>query len=153
MLRQFKIMTAILAMALLIAGSGLSYAEVNIPKTAINGILAHQNGLELTEAQVKKLDKFNKDIIEKMIQVKARVDIRKLEVDKLSGDWTKVHGMATDRLINEYYDLLAKLKQLELEAIMKAKGVLTVEQMRHYAELVSIEAMMIKLDSDYFVSY
>jgi hypothetical protein len=146
-------LSAVLAVALLVTAPAMSYADISIPKTAIDDILSYQGSLQLTEAQVSKLNEFNTEIIEEMIQVKARAEIRRGEVEKFSSDWSTVHGTATDQLIKEYYDLLADLKQLELEAIMKARGILTIQQMRQYANLANIEAMRMKLDKDYFAAY
>ena len=150
---RIQILSAVFAVVILVAVPVISQADVSIPKTAIDDILTYQGSLQLTEAQVGKLNKFNSKIIEKMIQVKARADMRKSEVENLSSDWSRVHGTATDQLIKEYYDLLAELKKLELEAIMKARGILTIQQMRHFTQLVSIEAMRIKLDNDYFAAF
>jgi hypothetical protein len=150
--RKFRILI-ILAIGLVIASTGMAYAGPNIPSTAIDNILTYKNGLQLTADQINKLTKYNSRIIDKMIQVRAKVEMRKAEVDKLTSDWSEIHGVAANATIEEYYDYMAKFKQLELEAIMKAKGVLTRQQMRHYTELVSVESMMLKLESEYFASF
>ncbi len=131
-----------------IALPGLGYAQNVIPQTPINKVLENKNGLQLTDSQIKKLTIINKTIINKMIQVRAQAQIRKDEIDKFTSNWYKMHGTAVSQNVKEYYKFLADLKNLELEAIMKSRAILTREQLRKFTQLVSIETMMMKLESE-----
>ena len=143
--------TLIAALALMLAmttaAPGILYADDAIPQTAINKILDHKSGLELTESQLKKLTISNDIIVNKMIQTRAQAQIRKSEIDNFTSNWVSMHSTAVDHIIKEYYKFLADLKALELEAITKARAILTREQLKKYAELASIETMIIKLNS------
>ncbi|MCP4583540.1 MAG: hypothetical protein GY839_18175 [candidate division Zixibacteria bacterium] len=147
MSKKITIVALVFALVMIIASPGLLYAGSKIPQTAINSILDHKTGLELTDSQFKKLSIINNVIIEKMIQTRAQAEIRKMEIDEFTSNWTNMHSTASDHIIKEYYKFLAELKSLELEAITKARAVLTREQLRAYANLSSVEAMIIKLDS------
>jgi len=147
MSKKVTIITLVLMLAMIMVSPGMLNAGDRIPQTAINKILDHKSGLELTDSQLKKLSVINSVIIEKMIQVRTQAEIRKMEIDEFTSNWTNIHSTASDHIIKEYYSFLAKLKSLELEAITKARAVLTREQLKAYANLSSIEAMMIKLDS------
>jgi len=143
---SFLVLAAILVST--IAAPGISFADYKIPQTAINKILEYKTSLELTDSQYKKLGTINNVIIEKMIQVKAQAEIRKTEIDNFTADWTVMNGTAVEYTIKEYYQFLAELKSLELEAIMKAKAVMTREQLKKYADLADIESMIIKVDTE-----
>jgi hypothetical protein len=148
-----KFMSVAVAVMIFIGAAGMAYAGDNIPKTPIDNILTYRTGLGLSGNQVEKLVKFNGRIIDKMMQVRAQACIRKAKIDCLDTDWSDFQSLATIQTINEYYDCLAKCKQLELEAIMKARGVLTVQQMRNYSAMASVEAMMLKLDNALSAAY
>jgi len=140
-------------LVLTIAAPGVSFADYKIPQTAINKILDHKVGLELSDSQCKKLSTINNVIIDKMIQVRAQAEIRKTEIDKFTSDWTIMNGTAVEYTIKEYYQFLAQLKSLELEAIMKAKSILTREQLKSYSDLAEIESMIIKVDTEMAGTY
>ena len=43
---------------------------------------------------------------------------------------------------------MAQLKSLEVEAIMKARAILSRDQLKKFTDLVSIEVMMIRLEKE-----
>ena len=147
MSKKITIIALALMLAMITAAPGILYADNIIPQTAINKVLDHKSGLELTDSQLKKLTIINNIIVEKMIQTRAQAQIRKSEVDDFTSNWVNMHSTACDHIIKEYYKFLADLKTLELEAITKARAILTREQLKRYAELASVEAMIIKLNS------
>ncbi|GEM_PF-1920658 len=129
------------------------FAGNNIPTTAISKVLDYKNGLQLTESQIKKLTIIDRTIVDKMIQIRGQAQIRKMEIDEFTSNWTSMHGTAVNHIIKEYYQFLAKLKELELEAIMKTKAVLTREQLKKFVQLASIEVMIIKLEAELTSTY
>ena len=145
---QARFLVSLIALALVVSVSSVASADYGLISTPIDNILSYKNGLELSENQIAKLEKFNSEIVREMSEVKNQLALRKGEIDRYMADWSKVHGAATDHLITEYYDLQAKLKQLELEAIMKARGVLSLRQMKMFTELATIEALMLDQDPD-----
>ena len=153
MSKKLTVTIAITMFVLIAAFSTLAQAQITIPTTPIDKILKYKNGLGLTDSQIKKLTIINRTIVDKMIQVRAQADIRKLEIDDFTANWANMHGRAVDHNIKEYYKFLADLKTLELEAIMKTKAVLSREQLKKYTELASIESMIIKLDSELAGNY
>lgn len=150
-----KLITAIsiVMLVMVTAAPALLQAQVKIPKTPIDNILNYKNGLELTDSQIKKLTIINRTIIDKMIQTEAQARIRKVEIDEFTSNWTNMHGTAVNHIIKEYYQFMAELKTLELEAIMKTRAILTREQLKRYVELASIESMIIKLDAELAGTY
>ena len=129
------------------------FAGNNIPATAISKVLDYKYGLQLTESQIKKLTIIDRTIVDKMIQIRGKAQIRKMEIDEFTSNWTSIHGTAVNHIIKEYYQFLAKLKELELEAIMKTKAVLTREQIKKFVQLASIEVMIIKLETELASTY
>jgi hypothetical protein len=150
--RQLALNMAAVMIAIIVA-AGTLQAENNIPQTAIDHILAYQTGLSLTETQIVKLTKFNSGIIDDLIQVRGQIEIRRMAIDEIDSDWSNIQTLSIIQMIDEYYDYLAKYKQLELEAIMKARGVLTRNQMLNYSNMVSVEAMIIELEGGYSSAY
>ena len=153
MLKKSAITALAFALALMVAAPAISYAGSNIPTTAINEVLDLQFSLSLTEAQINKLTGYNAKIVDKMIQTRAQAEIRKSEIDEFTSDWSKIHGLATSQLVKEYYGYMADYKELELEAIMRARAVLTREQMRNFIQLASIQNMMMKLETEVAAAY
>jgi hypothetical protein len=153
MFRKASFMSAVIILVLTIASPGISFADDQIPQTAINKILDHKISLQLSDSQCKKLDIINRVIIDKMIQTRAQAEIRKTEIDKFTSNWTVMNSTAVGYNIKEYYQFLAELKSLELEAIMKAKAVLTHDQLKRYSDLADIESMMIKVDAQLADAY
>jgi len=125
----------------------------NVPETPISRILNYKSGLELTDSQIKKLSILDNGVKEKMIQVKAQAEIRKQEINRLTSNWISLNSTACSQLVKEYYGFLADLKVLELEAIMKARSVLTPEQLRKYEELAAIESMIFDLEQKVSLSF
>jgi hypothetical protein len=144
-----RLLNAVFAVVLLsaIVMPGLLYAGGDIPETPITKILNCKAGLQLTDSQIKKLTILDNNIKNQMIQLKCQVQIRKTEIDKFTSNWLNMNGTAVRQLIKEYYNFLAELKMLNINAIMQARGVLTREQLKKYTELVSIEAMIQKMET------
>lgn len=148
MFKKSAIWVPAIMLALFIAAPVVCYAGAVLPSTAINEVLSLKSGLQLTDDQVNKLTGYNNKIIDKMIQVRAQAEIRKTEIDEFTSDWAKLHGTASNYLVKEYYQLMADYKSLELEAIMKARAVLTREQMKSFVQLASIHNMTMKLETE-----
>jgi hypothetical protein len=129
-----------------IAIPALLSADNNIPTTPLTRVLSYKTGLELTDSQVKKLTILDNTIKEKMIQTRAQAQIRKQEIDKFTSNWNMMNGTACCRLVKEYFQFVAELKTLELNAIMQVRAVLTVEQLRKFNELASLESMILDLE-------
>lgn len=140
-------------LAMVTAAPTALLAGNNIPTTAISKVLDYKNGLQLTESQIKKLTIIDRTIVDKMIQIRGQAQIRKMEIDEFTSNWSSMHGTAVNHIIKEYYQYLAKLKELELEAILKTKAVLTREQLKKFVQLASIEVMIIKLETELASTY
>jgi len=138
-------MVAIIAM-FVIAVPAISFAQSNLPTTPIAKVLNYKGGLALTDSQIKKLTILDNTTKEKMIQVKAQAQIRKQEIDKFTGNWDMMNGTACCQLVKEYYQFLAELKTLEINAIMQTRAVLSQDQLRKFTELASLESMILNLE-------
>ena len=148
-----KFLGSLLMLALVVGATTMAHAEMSAVTTPIDNILGYRASLNLSENQIAKLEHFNKELTAEIIKVRAQAEILKGEVDRFTVKWASVNGTAGSHLIDEYYGHLAKLKQLELEAVMKARGVLTVQQMKAYSQLASIDAMIIRMEERYAATY
>lgn len=137
---------AAVIMIFVIAAPALLRAEVILPTTPISKVLNYKGGLALTDSQIKKLTILDTTIKEKMIQAKAQAQIRKQEIDKFTGNWDMMNGTACCQLIKEYFQYMAELKTLEVNAIMQTRAVLSEDQLRKFTELASLESMIIDLE-------
>jgi hypothetical protein len=142
---MIKSMAAVI-MIFVIAAPALLRAEVILPTTPISKVLNYKGGLALTDSQIKKLTILDTTIKEKMIQAKAQAQIRKQEIDKFTGNWDMMNGTACCQLIKEYFQYMAELKTLEVNAIMQTRAVLSEDQLRKFTELASLESMIIDLE-------
>lgn len=140
-------------MAMILLTPVFVFAGKGLPKTPIDNILNYKSGLQLTESQIKKLTIIDRTIVDKMIQVKARAEMQKGKIDEFTSNWSNTNTMSINKTIKEYYKFIAEFKKLELEALIKARQILTKDQLKKYSELVSVETMMLKLDSELAVSY
>ena len=136
-----------------IATPAILWAGGIIPDTPIGKILNYKTGLELTDSQVKKLTILDTTIKEKMIQTMGQAEIRKSEIDKFTSNWRDMNGTACCQLVKEYYQFLSELKMLEVSAIMQARSVLSVEQIKKFSELASIESMLLDLQPSLSLSF
>ena len=146
---MFKITTNFIAAVFFlftIAAPALLWAQGNIPETPITKILNYKTGLQLTDSQIKKLTILDTNIKEKMIQTRGQAQIRKQEIDKFTSNWENMNGTACCQLIKEYFQFMAEMKSHEITAIMQARSVLTPDQIKRYAELASLETMMLDLE-------
>jgi len=149
MLKRLMAILVVLSIALVISAPTMLYAGADIPKTPITQVLGYKTGLNLTDSQIKKLTVINNSIIDKMIQVKSRAQLCKKNVDEYTANWARIQtDPSLQNKIKEYYQCLAELKTLELEAINMAKQVLTQDQLRKYVDLASLESLMLKLEPD-----
>jgi hypothetical protein len=137
---------AAIVVMFVIAMPAILLAQSNLPTTPISKVLNYKGGLALTDSQVKKLTILDNTIKEKMIQVKAQAQLRKQEIDKFTGNWDMMNGTACCQLVKEYYQYLAELKTLEINAIMQSRAVLTEDQLRKFTELASLESMILDLE-------
>jgi hypothetical protein len=139
---------------LVIASPAMMYAQSAHPvRTAIDKIMDYKNGLDLTDAQIAKLAKANTIIIDKINASCKEAELHKMEIDDFTANWASMPTIAVDYTIKEYYDCMARVKSLELEAIMKARAVLSPEQLKRFTELSSIESMMIKVENQLAALY
>jgi len=148
MSKKFIAAASLLLIVMVIAAPAIVNAGNELPKTAIHKILNYKNGLQLTESQIKKLTIINRTIVNKILQARAQAEIRKMEIDEFTSNWCNMHSGAVNQNIKEYYKFLSKIKELELEAIIKAKAVLDNNQLKKYVELASIEALMINMETE-----
>lgn len=149
----FGILTLLM---LTIAAPAMSYADEQKTQdihTAIDQILAYKSGLQLTDSQIHKLELVNKVIVQKMGQIKNEAAIRKTEIDDYTSNWATMHGTAVDYMIKEYYQYMADLKNLELEAIMKARAILNEDQLKKFHDLASIQSLIIRVENELASSY
>lgn len=131
---------------MIVATPAMLWADNNIPSTPITKILNYKTGLELTDSQVKKLTILDNVAKEKMIQTRAQAQIRKQEIDKFTCNWSSMNGTACGQLVKEYYQCVAELKTLEINAIMQARSVLSTEQLKKFNELAALESMVLDLE-------
>ena len=148
MFKKIMMITALMAFVLVIASPVMMSAQEARPYTAIDKILAYKQGLQLTDSQLKQLDRANVAIMARINETRKQAELCKMEIDDFTANWSSTHGTAVDYIIKEYYDYLAELKKLELEAIMKARAILTAEQLKRFTELSSIETMMLRVENE-----
>lgn len=153
---RLAILAIIILLGVSIAAPVILYADEQTPqesRTAIDKILEYKSGLQLTDSQVHKLELVNQVINQKMEEIKRQASIRKTEIDEFTSNWTTMNGTAVEYIIKEYYQFMADLKNLELEAIMKARAVLNDDQLKKFHDLSSIESMIIKVESEFVSRY
>ena len=148
MSKKFIAAASLILIFMVVAAPAIVNAGNELPKTAIHKILNYKNGLQLTESQIKKLTIINRTIVDKILQARAQAEIRKMEIDEFTSNWCNMHSGAVNQNIKEYYKFLSKIKELELDAIIKAKAVLDNNQLKKYVELASIEALMINMETE-----
>ncbi len=136
---------ALIAMFVIVIPA-ISFAQSNLPTTPIAKVLNYKGGLALTDSQIKKLTILDNTTKEKMIQVRAQAQIRKQEIDKFTSNWDMMNGTACCQLVKEYYQFLAELKTLEINAIMQTRAILSQDQLRKFTELASLESMILDLE-------
>ena len=113
----------------------------NLPTTPINKILDYKTGLQLTDTQIKQLSLINNNIINKMLQLNGRAQMCKTQIEAKSTDWSDIDNPRIKSAVKEYYQCLADLKMLDLQAMSQASEVLTSDQIRKFNELAAIEIM------------
>ena len=109
-------------------------------------ILDSKAALALTDSQVKKLEIVQRTAVAKMAEAKSQADIRLNEVEKFTSNWTNMNSIAVMSLIKEYYQFMTDYKSAELEAVIRARSILEIEQLNKFQQLVSIESLMITME-------
>jgi hypothetical protein len=114
--------------------------------TQISKILDYKTSLSLSDSQVKKLEIVQRTAQEKMNEARVQSEIRLGEVEKFTSNWTNMNSVAVMSLIKEYYKFLTDYKTAELEAVIRARSILDMNQLSKLQQLVSIESLMITME-------
>jgi len=141
-----KLITTIL-MIVSMAAASVSFAG-ETPQTQVNKVLELKGSLNLTQSQVKKLEVVERTAEQKMMDAKAQSDIRLNEIEKFTSDWTNMNSIAVMTLIKEYFKFMTDYKTAELEAVLRARAILDSTQLSKFQQLVSIESLMLKMETD-----
>lgn len=142
-MNRIMIITLIIAVV-----SAASVSAGNLPATQVSKILQHKSALELTDAQIKKLEQIDKNAVEKMVEARGQANIRLQEIERFTANWTNLNGTAVRQLINEYYNFMAAYKSAEVDAILQARAIMKAEQLTKYQQLASIDALMIYMERE-----
>ncbi|MCP4584150.1 MAG: hypothetical protein GY839_21265 [candidate division Zixibacteria bacterium] len=122
-------------------------AADNIPESSIDLVLDMDAELQLTDIQISGLLRVNKFIIGKMIPLRERVEISEKDICGFTSKWFADRASVDDAAIDDYYKCLAEIKSLELEAIVKARTILTKDQLETLDNrLVSSKSIALILD-------
>ena len=124
-----------------------SYAG-QLPGTQIPKILECKASLNLSDAQVKKLENTQKTAQARMDEAKNQADIRLAEIEKFTSNWTDMNSVAVLALIKEYFNFQTAYRTAEMEAVIQARAILTMEQLTRFQQLVSIESLMLRMDQN-----
>ncbi len=116
------------------------------PGTPVSKILASKTSLGLTDVQVKKLQTIDQNTREKMIECKKQAEIRFNEIEQFTANWVEMNSVAVQTLIREYFDYMAQYKLAEVDAMVKARAILTQDQMARMQQLASINALMKQIE-------
>jgi hypothetical protein len=111
----------------------------------ISKIIEYKASLKLTDSQIKKLEQVQENVLARMAEAKRQSDIRLGEIEKFSSNWTAMNSVAVMDLIKEYYKFLTDYKTAELEAVIRARAILNIDQLAKFQQLASIEMIMIKM--------
>lgn len=136
----------ILALGLLLLTVAAASAG-NLPVTQVARILEYKSSLKLDDSQIKRLEIVSKNAVEKMIEAKGQANIRLIEIEKFTSNWTNMNGTAVRGLIKEYYQFMAEYKSAEVNAILQARSILSYEQLTKFQQLASIETLMIDMET------
>jgi hypothetical protein len=116
--------------------------------TQISRIIEYKTTLSLTDSQVKKLEIVQKTAQQKMDEAKFQAGIRLSEIEKFTSNWTNMNSVAVLGLIKEYFKYQTDYKTAEMEAIIRARAILDMDQLARFQQLVSIEGLMLKMEQD-----
>ncbi len=131
----------------LLAAASASHAG-QIPGSQISKILENKATLNLTDSQVKKLEIVQRTAQQKMDEARFQADIRLTEIEKFTSDWTAMNSVAVLALIKEYFDFQTASKTAEMESIIQARAILSMDQLSRFQQLVSIQTLMLEMDQD-----
>jgi len=120
----------------------------NFYKTPVSQLLSHREAIDLTDNQVKKLEIIEDTAAQKMADAKVQADMRLVEIEKFTSDWTNMNGTAVRTLLKEYYEFMAQYKGAELNAICQARAILDFKQLTKFQQLVSIESLILDMESE-----
>lgn len=126
----------------------ISASAGNLCKTPVSKLLKHADALSLTDGQVRKLQIVEDTAVQKMTEAKVQADIRLAEIEKFTCDWTNMNGTAVRTLLKEYYNFMAEYKSAELNAICQARAILDFNQLTRFQQLVSIESLILNMESE-----
>jgi hypothetical protein len=115
------------------------------PGCQISKIIDYKTSLNLTDSQIKKLEQVQQNVQARMAEAKRQADIRLGEIEKFSSNWTEMNSVAVMDLIKEYYKFLTDYKTAELEAVIRARAILNIDQLTKFQQLASIETIMIRM--------
>ncbi len=132
--------TIVISTIMILTLAAVSIA-VNLPKTQISSILEYKTPLALTESQIKKLQIIEITTQQKLQDSKSQADIRMGEIEKFTSNWKDMNSLAVQGLVKEYYDYMTNYKLIELEAIVKARALLSKNQIGKLQELGATESM------------
>jgi hypothetical protein len=116
--------------------------------TQISKIIEYKITLNLSDSQVKKLEIVQKTAQQKMEQAKFQAGIRMNEIEKFTSNWTEMNSVAVLGLIKEYFKFQTDYKTAEMEAIIRARAILDMDQLARFQQLVSIESLILKMEQD-----
>lgn len=139
--------TLVILLGLTIIAAASAYAG-DLPITQVSKVLDYKSSLNLTDAQVKKLEIINKTAVAKMVEAQGQANIRLQEIQRFTSNWTSMNGTAVRQLIKEYYDYMTTYKAAEVDAILQARSILDPGQLSKYQQLASIDALMISMEQN-----
>ena len=120
----------------------------DLPETPISRILEYKVSLELSDAQVKKLTLINNNIINKMLQLQAKVQNHEAEIEEAAVNWPDLDNVKIKGIVKEYYQYRAELKILEFESMAQAGEILSAGQIGKFNETAALELLMHRNDSE-----
>jgi hypothetical protein len=116
------------------------------PGTQIAKILEYKESLKLTDSQAKKLEIIQNTTKQKMDEAKFQADIRLNEIEKFTSNWTEMNSVAVLSLIKEYFQYQTDFKTAEMQAIIQARAILSMDQLTQFQQLVMIESLMLDME-------
>jgi hypothetical protein len=143
-MKKFIALTALLFLGLLM--TAIPSCADQASGTQISKIIEYKATLGLTDSQVKKLDLVQRTAQQKMDEAKGQADIRLTEIERFTSNWSDMNSIAVMSLIKEYFGYLANYKSAELEAIIRARAILSMDQLNKFQQIVSIQTMILKME-------
>jgi hypothetical protein len=145
-MKKVMAISTLLFLGLLLAAQPSDAGQAN-DGNQVAKILELKSSLSLTDSQVKKLEQVQKNAQARMNEAWSQSQIRLAEIERFSSDWTNMNSVAVMSLIKEYFKFLTDYKTAELEAVIQARSILAMDQLRKFQQLVSIESLMISMEN------